>query len=655
MKKYLIPALMLAYLLAITACEHNTRYSLQSPDGSLNVTFSVTDTGEARYAVRRNQVTVLNSSELGIVLNDRDLRANLELLSASKPTLVHEEYELRQGKRRHNTYTAMEQVYHLQNSDQQKLDIAFRVSNDGVAFQYRLPGESTEIKTVTAENTSFAFAESARSWLQPVAVAQTGFANTNPSYEEHYGMDIPVSEVEASEAGWVFPALFKTDGGWALITEAGMDGRYHASRLQGEADNGEFRIGYPMDAERYTDGALMAQSQLPFKSPWRIIAIGGLDTIAASTLGTDLAEPAIADMDWVNPGTASWSWALLKDESVNYDTQLRFIDYAAEMGWQYVLVDVNWDQNIGYEKMAELADYAAQKNVGLLLWYNSSGAWNVTEYTPKGALLTRAQRRAEFARLQEMGIAGIKVDFFAGDGVSMIDYYRQILTDAADFELLVNFHGATLPRGLQRTFPNFMTSEAVHGFEMITFMQASADKAAAHMAMLPFTRNAFDPMDFTPTAFSEIPNIERRTSNGFELALPVLFLSGIQHIAETDEGMAEVPQFVRDYLGDIPAIWDESRLLAGYPGEYAVIARRSGDRWYISGINAGEHEKILQLDLSFIGSRLGSLIHDGSDARQLDHREIESGTSVKVSLKSNGGFAMVFAAEQMAKEPLAKN
>ncbi|TLM77243.1 glycoside hydrolase family 97 catalytic domain-containing protein [Microbulbifer harenosus] len=649
MRKYLIPALMLAYILAITACEQKTDYKLQSPDGSLEVVFFLNDSGEARYAVRRNQVTILNNSALGIVLDERDLSSDLSLVSVSNPKLVHDEYELHHGKRRHNTYTAMEQVFQLQNSEQQKLEIAFRVSNDGVAFQYRLPGKSTEIASVTAENTSFGFAETTKAWLQPVAVAQTGFANTNPSYEEHYRMDIPVRDVEASAAGWVFPALFKTDGGWVLITEAGMDGHYHASRLQGEVDNGEFRIGYPMDAERFTNGALLAQSQLPFQSPWRIIVVGGLDTIVASTLGTDLAEPAIAAMEWVKPGTASWSWALLKDDSVNYDTQMRFIDYAADMGWPYVLVDADWDRKIGYEKIAELADYAAQKKVALLLWYNSSGSWNTTEYTPKSALLTREQRRAEFARLQQMGIAGIKVDFFAGDGVSMIDYYRQILADAADFELLVNFHGATLPRGLQRTFPNFMTAEAVHGFEMITFMQSSADKAAAHMAMLPFTRNVFDPMDFTPTVFSAIPNIERRTSNGFELALPVLFLSGIQHIAEVGEGMAQVPQFARDYLRDIPAIWDESRLLDGYPGEFAVIARRSGDSWYISGINASEQEKTLQLDLSFIGARLGSLIGDGSNARELVHSEIESGSSVSISMASCGGFALLFPADALAK------
>jgi len=649
MKKYLIPALMLTYLLVITACEHNPRYSLQSPDGSLQVTFSLTETGEARYAVSRNQVTVLHNSELGIVLNDRDLSSDLQLVSAGKPTLVHDEYTLRHGKRRHNTYTAMEQVFHLQNGNGQKLDIAFRISNDGIAFRYSLPGQSSEIKTVEAETTSFAFTENTRAWLQPVAVAQTGWMNTNPSYEEHYRRDVPVNELPASEAGWAFPALFKTEGGWVLISEAGMDGRYHASRLQGEAHAGEFRIGYPTDAERYTDGALMARSQLPFRSPWRIIAVGGLDTIAASTLGTDLAQPAIAPMEWVRPGTASWSWALRKDDSVNYDTQVRFIDYAADMGWPYVLVDVNWDQNIGYEKMAELADYGAEKNVRLLLWYNSSGAWNKTEYTPKSKLLTREQRRSEFGRLQQMGIAGIKVDFFAGDGASMVDYYRQILADAADFQLLVNFHGASLPRGLQRTFPNFMTAEAVHGFEMITFMQASADRAAAHMAMLPFTRNAFDPMDFTPTVFSEIPNIDRRTSNGFELALPVLFLSGLQHIAESDTGMAAEPQFVRDYLREIPAVWDESRLLDGYPGQYVVIARRSDDTWYVSGINATQNDKVLSLDLSFMGARLGSVIGDGSDARTLTHREIESGTNVKISMNANGGFAMAFPADSLVK------
>ncbi|WP_308367959.1 MULTISPECIES: glycoside hydrolase family 97 catalytic domain-containing protein [unclassified Microbulbifer] len=641
--------LLISVLLLLSACGAEQQYSLHSPDGSLAVTLELNEAGRPLYRIERNDGVVLKPSQLGVVLDGVDLSSGLMMESAGAPTVISDDYTMLHGKRRQISYTANEQVFSFRNAGGAELQIAFRVSDDGVAFQYRFPGQSDKIKVVEGELTSFAFPTGSKAWLQPMAEAQTGWANTNPSYEEHYQIGIDVGETSPSPAGWVFPALFHTPGGWALISEAGMDGNYHASRLQAESSDGEYRIGYPMDAEVFTDGALKAQSTLPFHSPWRFIAIGELSTLVESTLGTDLAEPAVAEMDWVDPGLVTWSWALLKDASVNYQTQKVFIDYAAEMSWPYTLVDADWDRNIGYEKIAELADYAAQKNVRLLLWYNSSGDWNKTEYSPKGALLERDKRRAEFARLQKMGIAGVKIDFFAGDGQSMVAYYRELLEDAADFQLLVNFHGATLPRGLQRTFPNMMTSEAVHGFEMITFMQKSADLAAAHMAMLPFTRNAFDPMDFTPTAFSEIPNIERRTSNGFELALPVLFLSGLQHIAETDEGMAAVPEYVRDYMRAVPVSWDESRFVAGYPGKFAVVARRAGDTWYLAGINGEPEEQQLTMDLSFIGARTGELITDGDNPRSFSRSEVETGGAVSLNMLGLGGFVMKFPAAGLAK------
>ncbi len=630
-------------LFLLTGYTQPPRYTLNSPKGALAVTVSLSDQGQPRYQISNNGVAVLSPSSLGVVLDGIDYSRDLTWGSASRISEIRDEYRMKQGKRREITYTANEQTFTFEHSTGGQLKIVFRVSEDGVAFQYRFPGQSETVKVVDRELTSFAFAADAKGWLQPIAEAQTGWANTNPSYEEYYQMDIPVGTESPSSAGWAFPALFHTKGGWVLISEAGMSGNFHASRLQAKAPNGEYRIGYPMAPEIFTGGALKAQSSLPFSSPWRIVAVGDLGAIVNSTLGTDLADPAVdSEADWVSPGLASWSWVLLKDESVNYDTQKAFIDYAADMGWPYTLVDADWDRRIGYDRIAELAEYAAQKNVGLLLWYNSSGDWNKTEYSPKSALLTRESRRREFARLKAMGIKGVKIDFFAGDGQSMLAYYHDLIRDAADFGLLVNCHGSTLPRGLQRTYPNLMTMEAVRGLEFITFGQGAADKAPEHMAMLPYARNVFDPMDFTPTTFGDIPNIERRTRNGFELALPVLFLSGIQHIGETPEGMAQVPDYVKAYMRNVPAIWDESRFITGYPGKLAVIARRAGDTWYLAGINGEPIEKRLELDLSFLGEREGEVITDGDEPRQFARQAVKSGDAVAVSIKANGGFVMIF-------------
>lgn len=650
-------ALSTLIALSLTACAAvqpgTDTFILPSPDGRLQAEVQLQG-GVPHYRVVYNQQEVLEWSRLGLQLGDVDLGDQLRLAEQSSIKSVEDRYILSHGKRAENIYKAQEKTFALENATGNRLLIRFRVSDDGVAFRYEMPGQTSVPVTVENEFTSFDFPENARAWLQPVAVAQTGWSNTNPSYEEHYQIDIPVGQASPSDAGWVFPALFQSQGVWLAITEAGMIGNYHASRLKPDAPGGEYFIGYPMAAEIMPGGALKANSPLPFHSPWRIIAVGDLATLTNSSVGTDLAEPAIAPMPFAQPGLVSWSWALLKDDSINFATQKAFIDYAAEMGWPYTLVDAEWDTRIGGEKIQELAAYAASKNVGLLLWYNSAGTWNVTPQTPKHLLLNRATRREEFAKLQRWGIRGIKVDFFAGDGQSMMAYYNDIARDAAAFDLMVNYHGSSLPRGLARTYPNMMTMEAVHGFEMITFNQSSADVASSHVAMLPFTRNLFDPMDFTPTTFGEIPDRQRRTTNGFELALPVLLLSGLQHIAETPKGMALVPAYVRHIMRTVPVTWDESRLVRGSPGKEVVIARRAGNVWYVAGVNGETNPKDWLLDLSFIQPKTGVIVGDkipSGNATKLApnippfvfaKEPVTAVVETPVQVQPNGGFLMVF-------------
>jgi len=616
---------------------------LTSPDRHIAVEVRVTPEHTLEYGVRRDGKPVILPSRLGLQLEGADLSNGLALAAASRVTPVRDSYELATGKKRRIDYRANEQVYTVRNAAGQAMDVAFRVSNDGVAFRYLVREPGLPVKTFVAEATSFRFDASARAWLQPMSVAQTGFANTNPSYEEHYRREIAVGTPSPLPAGWVFPALFRTGATWVALSEVGLDGSWHASRLQADSGGGIYRLGVPMAAEVTPGGALLAESRGELKSPWRLIALGSMKTVMESTLGTDLAAPAIGfDAALVKPGHASWSWALLKDDATVFDVQKKFIDYAADMHWDYTLVDADWDRKIGYERMRELAAYAASKGIGLLAWYNSSGAWNKTEMTPKGKLLTHEQRVAEFARLRGMGVKGIKVDFFGGDGKSMVAYYIGILDDAAAAGLLVNFHGATLPRGWARTYPNLMTTEAVRGLEFTTFTQEDQDAVARHAAMLPFARNLFDPMDFTPMVFGDIPNIRRATRNGFELAESVLFLSGIQHFAETPEGMAGVPGYVKSFLQDLPRSWDEVKFIDGYPGRYAVIARKSGDAWYLAGFNADDSDLALELDLGFLAGLRGQLIADGEREREFAQMAMPGGGKQRISIKAHGGFAGVF-------------
>ena len=613
---------------------------LQSPDRHISVEVRITPSQTLEYRIRRDGQPVILPSRLGLQLAGADLANRLTLTATSPVKPIAEDYELVTGKKRRIRYRANEQVLTVRNAKGQAMDLVLRASNDGVAFRYlvRAPGRLQFL----SEATSYRFDKAAKAWLQPMSVAQTGWMNTNPSYEEHYMREIAVGTKAPTAAGWVFPALFKTGDTWVALTEANMDGSWHASRLQSDSAGGEYRLGTPMAPEVFTGGALLAESSGQLTSPWRVIALGSLASVSESTLGTDLAAPAIAfDKAKVAPGHASWSWALLKDDATVFEVQKKFIDYAADMRWDYTLVDADWDRKIGYEKMRELAAYAASKGIGLLAWYNSSGGWNKTEYSPKGKLLTHAQRVAEFDRLAKMGVKGVKIDFFAGDGKSMIAYYTAILQDAAAAGLLVNFHGATLPRGWARTYPNLMTAEAVRGLEYTTFTQEDQDAVVRHAAMLPFARNLFDPMDFTPMVFGDIPKIRRATRNGFELAESVLFLSGIQHFAETPEGMAGAPAYVKSFLQTLPRGWDEVRFVAGYPGRHAVIARKSGDAWYVAGINADDVELPLDLDLGFLAGREGQLITDGAGEREFTQATLSGGRQ-QLTIKAHGGFVAVF-------------
>jgi alpha-glucosidase len=614
-------------------------HALESPDRSIDVTVGVSNQ-RLSYTVHRNKVPVVLASSLGLRLEGSDLSQLLTLDRTSAVSVVKDRYLMAVGKRRVIDYRANEQTFTLRNAAGHAMNVVFRVSNDGVAFRYVVPGDGR--KSFVSEATSFAFAATTRAWLQPMQVAQTGWMNTNPAYEEHYQREIAVGTPSPSSAGWVLPALFNSGENWVALSEADMDGSFHASRLRAQSLEGTYRIGSPMADEVVTGGKLLAETTGEMVTPWRLIALGNLATVMNSTLGTDLAAAAVAfERSRIKPGHAAWSWALLKDDATVYDVQRQFIDYAADMKWDYALVDADWDRKIGYDRMRELVSYAAGKHVGVLVWYNSSGAWNKTEYSPKGALLTAAQRKAEFARLRAMGIKGVKIDFFPGDGASVIAYYIDLLRDAAQAGLLVNFHGATLPRGLARTYPNLMTAEAVRGLEFTTFEQVDQDAVLRHAAMLPFTRNLFDVMDFTPMVFGDIPKIRRATRNGFELAESVLFLSGIQHFAETPTGMATAPHYVRQFLRELPRSWDDSRFIAGYPGSHVVTARKAGKAWYLAGLNADDADKTIALDLSFLGKRKGVLISDGSTERAFTRSELAAGKT-SITIKAHGGFVAIF-------------
>jgi len=618
---------------------------VRSPNGKLAVEFKM-KAGALSYTIRLEDKIVLSDSRLGLVRDDEDFSKNMKLVATQRPEIIGDRYEMLTAKRRMNTYRATRQVLHLESTGGRKMDVVFQVSNDGVAFRYAFPDSSAEVRKLKEEVTSFHFLPGTTAWLQPMAVAKSGWESTNPSYEEYYAKEIAVGTPSTLGAGWVYPALFHSGDTWFLVSETGLGRNYCGTRLRHESPDGEYSVGFPDPREKSGSGEVNPQSTLPWQTPWRIIAVGSLKTIAESTLGTDLADKPTQPTDLrIKPGKSSWSWPLLGDRQTSFDTQKRFIDYAAEMGWSYCLIDALWDKQIGYDRVKELVDYAATRNVGVLLWYNSNGDANTAPQTPKDRMTTRDSRIAEFERLKAMGVKGLKVDFFGGDGQSVINYYLDILQDSAPYGFLMNFHGATLPRGWQRTYPHLMTMEAIRGFEYVTFEQRNADEEPTHSTIIPFTRNVFDPMDFTPVCLDRISNrINRRTTSPFELALSVLFTSGIQHYPEIPEGMARMPDYVKEYMKQVPAIWDDTKFIDGYPGAFAVLARKGGGRWYVAGINGQTTEKRLILDLSPLqGVARGTLITDGERNVLFQQRSVTlpADRKLEITIKPAGGFVVV--------------
>jgi hypothetical protein len=634
-------------LLAITSgCASKETIMMSGPDGKIKVAFNLTSEGQPVYTVMYNDTDVITEGKLGLARSDADFSSGLKLDSVTGPAEVRENYALLHGKKREASYDALKHTVHLSGASGEAIDIIFQVANDGFAFCYRFPGVSEELKYITAESTSFGFTEGTLAWIQPRAASKSGWNMTNPSYEENYMMAVPLATVAADTNGWVFPALFHSGNCWVNLTESWPDRNYCGSHLaKGDSAN-EMMISFPELTEGYTGGSVLPQSVLPWQTPWRIVTLGPTPAvIAESTHGADLAMPSQeGDFSYVRPGRAAWSWALMKDRSVNYEVQKRFITYAAEMGWEYCLTDVNWDKTIGWDRIAELARLAEEKKVGLILWYNSAGDWNTVTYHPKDRLLTHESREEEFSRLESLGIKGIKVDFFGGDGQSMMDYYQDILADAHRHKLVVNCHGSTLPRGLQRTWPNLVSMEAIRGFEFATFDQATADLVASKATTLAIIRNAFDPMDFTPVCFTRYDNFERKTGNGAELAMAVLFLSGVQHYAETPHGMETVPGYVREMMSEIPVSWDETRFIDGYPGRYIVLARRSGDNWFIAGVNADQEPLKLSLRLPFTVAGAGTIITEGETLQSFSTAAVmpDAEGNIAIEIRPNGGFVIKF-------------
>ena len=521
---------------------------------------------------------------------------------------VTDDYQMLTGKRLH---------CHNEANEYRSGDILLRVYNNGIALR------NTEV--------TYRIPEGMHRWMQQWCDSYEGFFPLDTTYKV---APIPsYSGISKSKEGWNnhwgYPVLLEpTDGVFVLLSEANIEQGQSASSLFNEG------VWYRVIPAETIKGKTCDHT------PWQLAIIGSLSDVVESTLVTDVSNPCkIKDTSWIKPGAVSWIYWAYNHGSNDYNIIQKYVDMARDLQLPYVLIDAEWDEMKDGKTIEDAVNYAKAQGVKPLIWYNSSVGWVDGAPTPKFRLNKADDREREFAWLEKIGVAGVKIDFFSGDTQRNMDYCIDLLESAARHHLLVNFHGATIPRGWQRTYPNLMTTEGVYGAEWYNNVATFTDKAACHNATLPFTRNVIGPMDYTPCTFSDSqhPHI---TTKAHELALTVLFESALQHLADRPESYMVQPQEVKDFFTNLPTVWDETHLLSGYPGESVVMARRNGKTWYIAGINGTNQEKELTIDKKAIGKfSKATLFEDTSKGDWNIHQIKKLPTSI--TCQPRGGFIIV--------------
>ncbi|MBQ5454195.1 MAG: glycoside hydrolase family 97 protein, partial [Prevotella sp.] len=588
---------------------------------------------------------VIGESPLGIITNIGDFRQRLTLKGVTEKE-VKDSYDVRNIKQSHIDYIANEAIASYEQDGKSVMDITFRVSNRDVAFRYTIqPQKNRLVCVVENEMSSFVLPNGSTTFLCPQSKPMGGFARTSPSYETSYTCDDEMGKNGWGE-GYSFPCLFKTtDQNWVLISETGTDGNYVGCRLLNEGA-GCYRIGFPQQGEMNGAGSTTASMALPGNTPWRTITVGPLANIVETTVAFDLVQQKYKPSREYIYGKGSWSWIIGMDGSCNFDEQKRYIDFSAAMGYQSVLIDAFWDRQIGYEKIAELARYGKEKGVGLFLWYNSNGSWNDAPQTPIGKMNNARIRREEMKWMQSCGIRGIKVDFFGGDKQPMMQLYEDILADANDFGLLVIFHGCTLPRGWERMYPNYAASEAVLASENLHFGQGACDAEARNATIHTFVRNTVGSMDFGGSALNKHYSSDnrrgtlRKTSDVYALATAVLFQSAVQHFALAPNNLTDAPDWAIDFMKRVPTTWDEVKFIDGYPGKYVILARRSGDKWYVAGVNAESQplKETISLPMFTKGTSLQVYADDAQLNGSVKTVKQNKKQQITVTIPCNGGL-----------------
>lgn len=622
MKTRLFASLLLA---ASLSAVHAAENIITSPDGRLSVTVA-DNGGRLTYAVSYDGQQVLTPSALGLQTSIGDFTQGLTFKTIQQ-TDVDRTYEMTRTKASTARFLARQADITYTNAKGLPLTVTFCVANNDIAYRYSLqplPKDERLSVVVFGESSSFNFPDGTTTFLSPQSKPMVGWQRTKPSYEEEYTPDAPLTARSAFGEGYTFPCLFKVPfaapevkkgkpqpvaSAWVLVSETGVGSGYVASHLTDYVAGSGYTIAFPNKDEMQGLGSPWAGMPLPSQTPWRTITVGtSLKPIVETTIPYDVVEPLYEPSQDYKPGRYTWGWLIWQDNSANSKDNRLMVDAAADMGYEYCLIDALWDKSMGHKGIEELAAYAKTRNVRLLLWYNSNGYWNDAPQGPRCKLNTALERNREMAWMQSAGIAGIKVDFFGSDKQEMMKLYEDILADGNRYGLQVIFHGCTLPRGWERMYPNYVASEAALASENVYFSEYHAKKEGFELCMHPFCRNAVGAFDWGGVIMNghmsrdNKSRHQRHTTDIFEMASGIVLQTSVNCVAvypnnllpESEGGM---PQFERDFLRSLPTAWDEVQYVDGYPTQFVVLARRTGNRWYVAGLNAGPEARTLKLNV----------------------------------------------------------
>ena len=647
-------------LLTVTGAWANDK-TITSPDGKLTV--NVKDSaGLLTYTANYDGQQILKPSRLGFKSSFGDLTNGLSIKD-SRDYKVDKSYDMTRTKKAHVDFHANAADINIENTSGNRMTVTFVVANNDVAYRYSIPRQKNDdpkAATIFSEASSFNFPDSVTTtFLCPQITPMSGWERSKPSYEEEYTADAPMDTTSQYGVGYTFPCLFhikaqSADNGsdsadyWALVSETGVDGNYVGSRLSDYNRETGYTIAFPQPGENNGNGTPYAAVELPFSTPWRTITIGNsLQPIVETTIPYDLVDPKYEASTDYKPGRYTWSWLLWQDPSVNYNDQRQFIDLANHFGYEYVLVDNYWDKQIGRDSIEMLARYAKYKHIRLMLWYNSNGAENDAPQSPRGIMNNSIARKREMKWLKKIGVAGIKVDFFGGDKQETMRLYEDILSDANDYGLAVIFHGCTLPRGWERMYPNYISSEAALASENIMFDEHHAKTEGFELSMHPFARNAVASFDWGGVIMNDHMSKDnqsrhrRYTSRLFELATTITNQTSINCVAVTPNVVDNLNFLEKDFLHRIPVEWSDTKFIDGYPTRYAVIARKDVNtgRWYVGGINGTNKSMSKTLTLPMLaGEKIALYYEDGARHTHLRRVRIPANGKLRVSLPAMGGM-----------------